>query len=69
MTEYEMYCRYEKVRLGGKFNMITEAVDAMKAAGLSQDEYLTVIHHYSEFRDKYEAKRIIDEELAKPAPF
>lgn len=69
MNEYDMYCRYEKVRLGGKFNMITEAVDAMKEAGLTQDEYLTVIHHYSEFRDKYEAKRVIDEALSEPAPF
>lgn len=69
MTEYEMYKRYEQVRLGGKYNMITEAVDAMKEAGLTQDEYLTVIHNYSEFRDKYEAKRIIDEALAEEPPF
>lgn len=69
MTEYEMYKRYEQVRLGGKYNMITEAVDAMKEAGLTQDQYLTVIHNYSEFRDKYEAKRIIDEALEEEPPF
>lgn len=69
LSEYEMYKRYEKVRLSGKFNMITESAPAMKAADLTQDEYLTVIHDYSEYRDKYEAKRIIDEALEEPVPF
>lgn len=69
MTEYEMYKRYERVRLGGKYNMITEAADAMEEAGLRRDQYLAVIQNYSELRDKYEAKRIIDEALAEEPPF
>lgn len=53
MTRKEMFERYEKVRKSGKYNMITNAIQAMKAAGLKQDEYLTVLQHYVEFAKEF----------------
>lgn len=46
----EQFLRYEMVRASGYFNMITEAVTAMRYAGLTQDEYLTVLNHYSDYK-------------------
>lgn len=53
MTRKEMFERYEKVRKSGKYNMITNAIQAMKAAGLKPDEYLTVLQHYVEFAKEF----------------
>ena len=54
MTKKEMFERYEKVRKSGKYNMVMDAVEAMKAAGLKQDEYLTVVRRYTEFEKKFQ---------------
>lgn len=55
MTKKEMFERYEKVRKSGKYNMVMNAVEAMKAAGLKQDEYLTILRHYTEFAKEFKA--------------
>lgn len=44
--EERNWLKYEKVRRSGKYNMFTEAVEAMKEAGLMQNEYLTVMNNY-----------------------
>lgn len=41
-----LWGKYERVRLSGKFNMITEAHLAAKAAGLTKEEYLAVVKDY-----------------------
>ena len=69
MTNIEMFERYERVRKSGKYNMITEAVPAMQEAGLTQDEYLTVMNHYSDFKAEYEAHKIIEDALKEEPPF
>lgn len=53
MSDKEKFERYEKVRRGGRFNMITESSRAAKAAGLSEDDYWEVISNYSELKEKY----------------
>lgn len=53
MTRKEMFERYEKVRKTGKYNMITNAIQAMEEAELKQDEYLTVLQHYVEFAKEF----------------
>lgn len=44
--EERHWLKYEKVRRSGKYNMFTEAVEAMREAGLMQNEYLTVMNNY-----------------------
>ena len=43
------FYRYERVRRGGKYNMIMDARLAMIEAELSAKEYADVISHYSEY--------------------
>lgn len=50
--EEHKWLKYEKVRVGGKYNMITNAYSASQEAGLSMDEYTDVVNHYSELRDQ-----------------
>lgn len=44
---YEDFKKYEKVRLSGVYNMITEAPQAAKAAGLSRKAYENIIKKYA----------------------
>lgn len=53
MTKKEIFERYEKVRKSGKYNMITNPIQAMEEAGLKQDEYLAVLQHYVEFAKEF----------------
>ena len=48
------FYRYEQVRRGGKYNMITDARLAMAEAGLKAKEYADVISHYSEHKSAIE---------------
>lgn len=57
MTRKEMFERYEKVRESGKYNMVMDAIEAMKAAGLKENEYLTVVRHYTELDKKYKKQK------------
>lgn len=53
LTEAERnWLKYEKVRLSGEYNMITEAGSAMYKANLDKDEYVDVMNNYSELRDQ-----------------
>ena len=49
----EKFLRYEEVRLSGKYNMIMEWVDACIEADLNKEDYLYIIEHYSELKEKY----------------
>lgn len=44
---YKLFYKYEKVRLSGEFNMITQAADAAKAAKMRDSDYLKIVHKYS----------------------
>lgn len=52
--EIENWFKYEKVRRGGKFNMIMEWESAAKEANLSKKEYNNVIKRYHILKDKAE---------------
>lgn len=54
MTDEEKFNAYEKVRSSGIYNMIMQASDAAKAAGLTLDDYYWVIKNYNELSNKYE---------------
>ena len=51
-NQLQLYVDYEKVRLSGEFNMFDRR--AAEAAGLTKEEHLFVISHYSELREQYE---------------
>ena len=44
---------YRRVQRGGRFNMITECVDAAHAAHLTLPTYWTIIQHYDELKAKF----------------
>lgn len=46
-----MYNAYEDVRLSGEYNMFDPNARIM--SGLSMEEYVYVMNHYSELRDKF----------------
>lgn len=46
MSDLEIIKRYEKVRRGGKYNMIADSNAAMEEANLAKDEYFYAINHY-----------------------
>ena len=45
------YEAYEKVRLGGRYNMLTS--QAIKASGLDRDDYFFVLKNYDNLRKQY----------------
>lgn len=53
LSDREIFRRYEKVRLSGKYNMITEAEQAMKEAKLRPNDYHYVIFNYELLNRKY----------------
>ncbi len=48
----DKFLRYEKVRLSGKYNMLTESEQARKEAQLSREDYLYIIMNYSDLKIK-----------------
>ena len=46
MSDKEIFERYEKVRSSGKYNMITEANNAMDEAGLKPCDYYYGMFNY-----------------------
>ena len=48
--ELDNFLFYERIRRSGKFNMITEAYEAAKAAGLTIAEYKNVIRNYVNYK-------------------
>ena len=65
ITEAERnWLKYEKVRLSGEYNMITEAGFAMYKANLDRDEYVDVMHNYSELK-KQVIEKLGEEKVKK----
>lgn len=50
------FYKYEKVRRSGRYNMIMEACQAIKACGISSREYRDIILNYNCYKRYIEAK-------------
>ena len=57
MSDKQIFDRYEKVRSSGKYNMITEANNAMDAAGLKPSDYYYAMFNYQLLYRKYGEKK------------
>ena len=57
INDKQIFERYEKVRSSGKYNMITEANDAMNAAGLKPSDYYYAMFNYELLKRKYGEKK------------
>ena len=57
MSDKQIFDRYEKIRSSGKYNMITEANDAMHAAGLKDSDYYYAMFNYELLKRKYGEKK------------
>lgn len=53
ISDKQIFERYEKVRSSGKYNMITEANDAMDEAGLKPCDYYYAMFNYNLLFKKY----------------
>ena len=49
----EKFEQYMNVQNEGKYNMLTESVEASKAANLTLEEYKEIIRDYSRYYDKF----------------
>jgi hypothetical protein len=54
----EQFEAYNKVRETGKYNMVMDANDAAKEAGLSMDQYWEIIKKYDKLYKKIYHKEI-----------
>ena len=52
-SEEELFKLYETARESCRYNMIIDADEAMKAAGLTHDEYWFVVNNYSRLNILY----------------
>lgn len=50
------FYKYEKVRRSGRYNMIMEAKQAIKACGISSREYRDIILSYNTYKRYIEAE-------------
>ena len=57
MSDKQIFDRYEKIRSSGKYNMITEANDAMDAAELKPSDYYYAMFNYELLKRKYGEKK------------
>lgn len=57
ISDKQIFERYEKVRLSGKYNMITEANDAMDEARLKPCDYYYAMFNYQLLYRKYGEKK------------
>lgn len=57
MSDKQIFDRYEKVRLSGKYNMITQANEAMDEAGLRPCDYYYAMFNYQILYRKYGEKK------------
>ena len=57
MSDKQIFDRYEKIRSSGKYNMITEANDAMDEAGLKPSDYYYAMFNYELLKRKYGEKK------------
>ena len=58
LSDREIFRRYERIRLSGKYNMITEADKAMKEANLRPNDYYYVMFNYDLLNRKYGDKNV-----------
>ena len=56
ISDKQIFERYEKVRLSGKYNMINEANDAMDEARLKPSDYYYAMFNYNLLFKKYGGK-------------
>lgn len=49
----EQFMAYRRVQETGRFNMVLDAAEAAKAAGLTLTTYFVIINRYNELYDKY----------------
>ncbi len=60
------FYRYEKVRRCGRYNMIMEASQAIKACGIASREYRDIILSYNHYKRYVEAEyESVDEFMKK----
>ena len=52
--EIQQFLQYEKVRLSGQYNMITQSGEAMKEARLNEKQYLFIVHKYTFMKPEIE---------------
>ena len=57
ISDKQIFERYEKVRLSGKYNMITEANQAMDEADLRPCDYYYAMFNYQLLYRKYGEKK------------
>ena len=57
ISDKQIFERYEKIRSSGKYNMITEANDAMHAAGLKDSDYYYAMFNYELLKRNYGEKK------------
>ena len=57
ISDKQIFERYEKVRLSGKYNMITEANQAMDEADLRPCDYYYAMFNYNLLFKKYGGKK------------
>ncbi len=53
---FSNWMNYRRVQDKGRYNMITEAAQAMRAASLTREEYFYIIENFSSLMDKFEPK-------------
>lgn len=49
----KQFLAYERVRKGGKFNMVMDSKKAARESGLDLDTYFEIIKNYGKLHDKY----------------
>lgn len=57
ISDKKIFERYEKVRSSGKYNMITEANQAMDEANLRPSDYYYAMFNYELLKRKYGEKK------------
>ena len=57
MSDKQIFDRYEKIRSSGKYNMITEANQAMDEANLRPSDYYYAMFNYELLKRKYGEKK------------
>jgi len=53
MITKQKFLAYYRVQMGGRYNMIMEATQAMKDAGLTREEYFNIIKNYNKYYNAY----------------
>ncbi len=49
----ELFLKYERIKLSGEYNMVTQSDDVMKMMNIDLKTYIEIIVNYSELFKKY----------------